>query len=91
MMKPTPRPIAAVLSLLLCLCTYAQAQDFDKWFMDKTLRLDYTFSGNNLSQHISLDEMKCSAGWYGRRVNLDSLLLLGAGQIMFCPVFSNAL
>ena len=59
-----------------------QAQDFDAWFQDKTLRLDYTFSGDNKSQYISLDEMKCSAGWFGRRVNLDSLLLLGNGQLL---------
>ena len=57
------------------------AQDFDEWFLDKTLRLDYTFSGDNHSQHIYLDEMRISDNWYGRRVNLDSLLLLGNGQI----------
>lgn len=57
------------------------AQDFDEWFLDKTLRLDYTFSGDNHSQHIYLDEMRSSDNWYGRRVNLDSLLLLGNGQI----------
>ena len=57
------------------------AQEFDEWFLDKTLRLDYTFSGDNHSQHIYLDEMWSSDNWYGRRVNLDSLLLLGNGQI----------
>ncbi len=82
MMKQTSMPKSAVLSILLCLCcTYAQAQDFDKWFQDKTLRLDYTFSGDNRNQYISLDEMKHSNGWFGRRTNLDSLLLLGGGQL----------
>ena len=51
------------------------------WFWDKTLRLDYTFSGDNRTQYIFLDEMKWSDRWYGRRVNMDSLLLLGNGQI----------
>lgn len=60
---------------------YSSAQDFDEWFWDKTLRLDYTFSGDNRSQSIYLDEMKSSEKWYGRRVNLDSLLLLGNGQL----------
>lgn len=82
MMKQTSIPKSAVLSILLCLCcTYAQAQDFGKWFQDKTLRLDYTFSGDNRNQYISLDEMKQSNGWFGRRTNLDSLLLLGGGQL----------
>ena len=82
MMKQTSCLKSAVLTILLCLfCTSVQAQDFDKWFQDKTLRLDYTFSGDNRNQYISLDEMKHSAGWFGRRVNLDSLLLLGNGQL----------
>ena len=56
-------------------------QEFEEWFMDKTLRLDYTFSGDSNSQYVYLDEMRSSEGWYGRRVNLDRLLLLGNGQI----------
>jgi hypothetical protein len=57
------------------------AQSFDEWFQDRTLRLDYTFSGDNRHQHIFLDEMKWSDHWYGRRVNMDSLLLQGNGQL----------
>jgi len=43
--------------------------------------MDYSFSGTNREQVISLDELSQSPGWYGRRVNLDSLLLTGNGQI----------
>lgn len=57
------------------------AQEFGQWFQDKTLRLDYTFSGDSKNQQIYLDEMRASDGWYGRRVNMDSLLLQGNGQI----------
>lgn len=56
-------------------------QEFGQWFQDKTLRLDYTFSGDSKNQQIYLDEMRASDGWYGRRVNMDSLLLQGNGQI----------
>lgn len=69
------------LILFLQSCLYVSAQDFDEWFMDKTLRLDYTFSGDSRSQNIYLDEMKCSDNWYGRRMNLDSLLLQGNGEL----------
>jgi hypothetical protein len=62
-------------------CVYVSAQDFDEWFQNKTLRLDYTFCGDNRKQYIFLDEMKWSDNWYGRRVNMDSLLLLGNGQL----------
>ena len=75
------------MKILFFICLFSQfyiyinAQDYDMWFSDKTLRLDYTFSGDNRSQYISINEMKCSDNWYGRRVNLDSLLLLGNGQL----------
>lgn len=69
----------SVASILLGLAVHADG--FSEFFQDKTLRLDYTFSGNNREQRIYLDEMKVSDGWYGRRVNMDSLLLQGNGQI----------
>ena len=68
------------LSFLWCdVCVWAQG--FEEWFQDKTLRLDYTFSGDNRHQYIFMDEMKWSDHWYGRRVNMDSLLLQGNGQL----------
>ena len=68
------------LSFLWCdVCVWAQG--FEEWFQDKTLRLDYTFSGDNCHQYIFMDEMKWSDHWYGRRVNMDSLLLQGNGQL----------
>lgn len=71
---------ALLVSSMLALTGSAQVA-FDDHFQDRTLRLDYTFSGNNREQHIFLDELQQSPGWYGRRTNLDSLLLLGNGQL----------
>lgn len=68
------------LSVLSFFALSAQAQ-FDAHFCDSTLRLDYTFSGDNRKQHVFLDELLQSPGWYGRRGNLDQLLLQGNGQI----------
>ena len=48
---------------------------------DKTLRVDYIFSGDDKTQEISLDEMSCFEGWAGRRVNMDSIPVRGNGQI----------
>ena len=48
---------------------------------DKTLRVDYIFSGTDRSVDISLDEMSCFDGWAGRRTNLDSVAVRGNGQI----------
>ena len=48
---------------------------------DKTLRVDYIFSGTDKTQEISLDEMSSFDGWAGRRVNLDKVPFAGNGQI----------
>lgn len=69
-----------ILSVLSFFVLSVQAQ-FDVHFQDSTLRLDYTFSGDNRKQHIFLDELLQSPGWYGRRGNLGQLLLQGNGQI----------
>ncbi|MBO7067294.1 MAG: peptidase M64 [Bacteroidaceae bacterium] len=66
---------------LLFGCLDVTAQEFDQWFQDKTLRLDYAFSGDRHNQYISVNEIRCFDNWYGRRVNMDSLLLLGNGQL----------
>lgn len=55
--------------------------DFSTWFQDSTLRVDYIFSGNARQQVIALDELRSSEGWYGRRHNLDTLVLRGNGTI----------
>lgn len=72
--------ITFLLSTLVSATLWAQV-DFDQHFEDKTLRLDYNFSGNNREQVISLSELAQSPGWYGRRTHLDQLLLTGNGQI----------
>ncbi len=48
---------------------------------DRTLRLDYIFSGTDKTCDIALAHLKSLDGWAGRRVNLDSLPLRGNGQI----------
>ena len=69
---------------LLCtlgILTTATARSFEQTFCDSTLRLDYTFCGNNRQQQIYLDGLSSTPGWYGRHVNLNRLLLQGNGQI----------
>ena len=53
---------------------------------DKTLRVDYIFSGTDKIQEIALDEMSCFAGWAGRRVNTDTVPVRGNGQITLTDV-----
>lgn len=61
---------------------WAAAQPrWSQWFEPRTLRVDYSFSGDSAHQQIALDELISLKGWAGRRHNLDSLALAGNGQI----------
>ena len=70
-----------VLLTLLLFVNFLSAQNFNEFFEDKTLRLDYTFAGNSEKQHVFLDEIIQYENWYGRKVNLNKVLLEGNGQI----------
>ncbi len=67
--------------LLLLLVSVSAWAHYDDHFEDRTLRVNYIFSGDNLNQQIYLSELLQSPHWYGRRVNLDKLLLEANGQI----------
>ena len=60
---------------LLLVVSGVQAQN-------KTLRVNYTFSGNSKEARIYLDDLNVIDGWAGRRVNLKDLYLEGNGQIL---------
>ena len=73
---------ALTLCVLLLTATVAlTAQDFNRYFTDRTLRLDYSFAGNAEKQTISLDELATMPRWYGKRQRLAELPLEGNGQI----------
>ena len=58
-----------------------KAQNFDDYFTDKTLRVDYTFAGNQKQQMIAVDELNVMPHWYGKRQRLAELPVEGNGQI----------
>lgn len=70
-----------VIFLLSTVVLNVTAQEFNDYFVDNTLRLDYIFSGSRQQQHISLDQLNFIPGWYGKRTHLAELPLEGAGQI----------
>ena len=60
----------------------AEKSDFGKYLnYEKTLRLDYIFSGDAKGTEISLAKMGKLDGWWGRRVNMDKVPLRGNGQV----------
>ena len=72
--------------MLFIICLQAivamQAQEFTKYFADKTLRADYIFHGNARKQDICLDGLASLPGWAGRRHHLAEVPLQGNGQVI---------
>lgn len=70
-----------LFSLFCALAVVSRAQNFNQYFQDKTLRIDYIFSGNDHEQHIAVDELCVEPRWYGKRQKLAELPIEGNGQI----------
>ena len=70
-----------IISLLSSIAISVQAQRFEDYFEDRTLRLDYTFCGDASHQQIYVDELISIPLWYGRRHRLAELPLKGNGDI----------
>lgn len=58
---------------------------------EKTLRVDYIFSGTDKSSEISLRQMYSHDGWYGRRVNMTDVPVRGNGQISMTDIETGEL
>ncbi len=76
------RFILAIMAIALSSSLYAQ--DFEELFKDGTLRIDYTFMGNAHDQYVALRDMSYTDNWYGRRINLDNVPLMGNGDLTLC-------
>lgn len=90
--------------VLLCLALapaalHAQPAPLPVPLTERTLRVDYVFTGTDRTCTIAVDKLSCFDGWAGRRVHLDELLLRGNGQIrmhdaqtgrlLYCQSFST--
>jgi len=71
-----------VINLLLLLSFNSIAQDFGSYFEDRTLRIDYTFSGSSKQQQIYVDQLSSLPKWYGKKQRLADVPLEGNGQII---------
>ena len=72
-----------ICCIVLFFFTFAEGygQNFADYFQDKTLRVDYIFTGDASQQAIYLDELSQLPSWAGRQHHLSELPLEGNGQI----------
>ena len=73
--------------ILLLICTFlavssGYSQQFDAFFRDSTLRIDYIFAGNAKSQSIYVDKLNMMPRWYGKHRRLSEVPVEGNGQII---------
>lgn len=73
--------ICILVIALMLMPNMAKAQDFAKYFVDQTLRIDYIFAGNTQQQMIAVDELNVIPRWYGKKQRLSELPMEGNGQI----------
>ena len=59
----------------------ASAQNFDDYFEDKTLRLDYIVAGDSVKQSIYFEQAYSTPTWAGRKTRLAEKFLNGNGQV----------
>lgn len=78
-----------LLSLFLLFPLLVHTQEFDKFFIDKTLRIDYIFSGNSLRQNIAVDQLSKLPQWAGRKHNLSNSCWDGNGKIKVYDLETN--
>lgn len=77
-MKSRIKSALAIAFSLLSIA--AGAQDFNEYFEDRTMRVNFILGGNADSETILIENMQSIPGWYGRRNNLSQLPVEGNAQ-----------
>jgi len=81
-----------IIFLLLISITFTFSQvNFDDYFEDKTLRLDYFHSGDKENNYYSFDELIEEPYWGGSKINLIDIFNYGRYKFEVYDVASNKL
>jgi len=91
-----------IITVLLAFLVSASANadvDFDKYFKDQTMRLDFYHTGTATEEHFSVDQIENDGIWAGSTTQLVDELALGkylfeiqeseTGEILFSRGFSS--
>ena len=74
--------IILFLILVIAPALNSGAQQFDKWFDGRSLRLDYMLCGNNTKSEVYFCRAFVAPQWAGRRSRLKEVPLEGMGNII---------
>ena len=72
-----------LLTLLACVAVTLslEAQNFNDYFTERTLRVDIILAGNATSQSVTLHSLSSWSGWAGRHSSLAEVPLRGDGEL----------
>jgi len=79
-----------IISLLFITVVFPQ-NDFDKYFHNITLRLDYYHTGDKENDYYSIDELIEEPYWGGSKINLVDKFEYGKYKFMVFDEKSNEL
>jgi hypothetical protein len=85
---------ALTVGLLIALCSlnvFSQRIEYNKFFTEKTMRVDYYHSGTKGQEYFSLDKIFIEGDWPGSKTNLIDTLNLGEYLIKIFDVSTNSL
>ncbi len=75
------KTVKGITTTLICLFALnTAAQDFNEFFTDKTLRVNFILGGSSDQTEIFIQNMNVMPKWYGRKNNLDKLPVYGNAQ-----------
>lgn len=85
------RALSLIIPLVLVLSQHAFSVEFDQYFKDNTLRIDYFHSGTQDDEKISIDQLYQVSPWAGTKHNLIDTLNSGHYLIRVIDTKSNQL
>ncbi len=80
-----------VLTVLLSMHLSASSQTYQRFFTEKTMRVDYNHTGTKGQETFSLDEVIEEDAWPGSKANLVDTLNLGEYIVRVFDVRTNAM
>ena len=77
--------------LLFCFLNSSSQIDYGSFFIDRSLRFDYTIGGNSKESHVFTNQFKQEPFWGGSQINLIDTFNFGDFKIMVYDSASNRL
>ena len=80
-----------ILLLAILFTGFTSRAAFNDWFLEKTLRIDYSHSGDSRSESYAIDELKSEPFWGGSKLILIDTLQQGKYYFKAYDAASNTL